>query len=68
MESVIGDQAVNSTGNKPNIRERFEMMRFEVTAAEGNSGPFAEEGFTNPSLSGQHANEIMSLVIAKYVR
>lgn len=24
------------------------MLRFEVTAAEGNSGPFAEEGFTNP--------------------
>jgi len=68
LESAIEDQAVNSTGNKPNIEE----VRYAEVRGHGCRGVIPVRSLKKvspiPSLSGQHANEIMSLVIAKYVR
>ncbi|MEK4434430.1 hypothetical protein [Paenibacillus sp. FSL K6-2862] len=65
MGSVIGDQAVNSTDNQT-------VFPWEVRQAEvrghGCRGVIPLRSLKKvspiPSLSGQHANEIMSLVIA----
>ncbi|WP_434752380.1 hypothetical protein [Paenibacillus amylolyticus] len=81
MESIIGDQAVNSTDRTCNHLAKSSIERMygddlRIVCTSSKVRGHGCRGVTSlrslkkvspiPSLSGQHAIEVLSLVIAKY--